>query len=364
MINDKSLLKEEVFDNVLYTFIKVRNYAGNGLNRIISMLEFPYRVRMLQKRMTEMYGKPDVIYASSPSPFAAFMAVKIAKKMKVRSVFEVRDLWPESIVEYNKITDKNPIIKMMYIMEKWIYKNAGKIIFTMGAGDRYLIDKDWMMKIGSEKVFHVNNGVDLEEFDYNNENYFSQDKDLNNQDIFKVVYMGSIRKVNHLIDLVDAAEQMQKDGYSNIKLLIYGDGTEKEELIAICKSKSLNNIEFKGRIEKKYIAGVLSKSNLNIIQVQNTGLAKYGCSWNKLFEYMASGKPILSNCPVAEDLIMKHNLGVSTLLNSPQDYVNQILYFYTMDKIEYETICSNALNTIKEYDYKKLTEKIEKILTI
>ena len=141
---------------------------------------------------------------------------------------EVRDLWPESIVEYNKISRKNPIIQILYQLEKWIYKKADQLIFTMEGGKEYIRDKGWDKVVDLKKVNHVNNGVDLEEFEENYKKYQINDSDLMNDSTFKVVYVGSIRQVNNLGTLVDAAKYLKDD--KSIQILIYGDGTEKKKL--------------------------------------------------------------------------------------------------------------------------------------
>ena len=88
---------------------------------------------------------------------------------------------------------------------------------------------------------------------------------------------------------------------------------------------------------------------------------KYGCSWNKLFEYMASGKPIVSNLEISYDLIKKYNLGSSKNFKDSEEYAKEVLKYYYMDEEEYVDICENSLNLVKQYDYKKLTEMVERI---
>ena len=208
MIKDHSLFREEMEDGVEYTFVKSRDYKGNGMDRVINMADLPFQ---MWKTMKLFYKKkkPDVIYTSSPDLFVAFFALIFGRKHKIPVVVEVRDLWPESIVEYNGMSKKNPIIQILYQLEKWIYKKADQLIFTMEGGKDYIKDKGWDKVVDLNKVNHVNNGVDLEEFAENAKRYRIQDPDLNNQELFKVVYVGSIRKVNNLQTLIEAAELLK-----------------------------------------------------------------------------------------------------------------------------------------------------------
>lgn len=358
MIRDKSLYREEMEDGVEYTFVRSRDYKGNGMDRVINMMDLPFKTWKAMKLFYEKQ-KPDVIYTSSPDLFVAFFALRFGRKYKIPVVVEVRDLWPESIVEYNKISRKNPIIQILYQLEKWIYKKADQLIFTMEGGKEYICDKGWDKVVDLKKVNHVNNGVDLQEFEENYKKYQIDDPDLMDDSTFRVIYVGSIRQVNNLGTLVDAAKYLKDD--KNIQILIYGDGTEKKMLEDECNANELN-VKFKGRVEKKYIPFILSHSDLNVINVRAAALNKYGCSWNKLFEYMASRKPILCNLPVKYDLIKKYHLGITQRFVDGKEYKNAILKFVNMDQKEYDEYCHNSQECGKMYDYKNLATKIEIIL--
>lgn len=360
MIQDGSLFKEEIEDGVEYTFVRSKDYKGNGIDRIINMIDLPFK---MWKTMKHFYRqeKPDVIYTSSPDLFVAFFALLFGKGKRIPVVVEVRDLWPESIVEYNGMSRKNPIIQVLYQLEKWIYKKADRIIFTMPGGKDYIKDKRWEKKIDLNKVYHINNGVDLEEFEENRNVYSIQDQDLDRKDCFKVVYMGSIRLANHIAQLIDAAEVLKKLGRDDIQFLIYGDGTEKDILENRCKESKLN-VKFKGKVEKKYVPYVLSKADLNVINVKNTGLTNYGCSWNKLFEYIACGKPILCNYPQSYDLIKENVLGISEAFSENEDYAQSILQLLELSEEMKKEISRNANRVKVLYDYKYLTDQLEDLL--
>lgn len=357
MIKDKSLYREEMEDGVEYTFVRSKDYKGNGMDRIINMIDLPFK---MWKTMKVFYKKrkPDVIYASSPDLLVAFVSVVFGKWKKIPVVVEVRDLWPESVVAYNRMSAKNPIIHFLYHMEKWIYICANQIVFTMEGGKRYICDKGWDRKIPLDKIVHINNGVDIEEFEHNKNRYALKD-DLLEDDAFKVIYVGSVRYANHLIDIVDVGKVLKKN--RKIRILIYGDGTEKDHLENICRENDLN-VFFRGAIEKKYVPYILTKADLNLINVRSATINKYGCSWNKLFEYMASEKPILCNLPVQYDLIRKYNLGIAKKFNSAEEYAEAIETFSVLPKEKYEEYCGNLRKIVGHYDYANLSDKVEAVL--
>lgn len=361
MIKDKSLYREEMEDGVEYTFVRSRDYKGNGLDRIINMMDLPFKT---WKTMKLFYKKqrPDVIYTSSPDLFVAYFALLFGRKHKIPVVVEIRDLWPESIVEYNGMSRKNPIIQILYQLEKWIYKKADQLIFTMEGGKDYIRDKGWDKVVDLNKVNHVNNGVDLEEFEKDRCRYQLKDSDLEDENTFKVIYVGSVRRANNIENLVKVGEELKKRGQRNVKILIFGDGTDKEVLEKQCREKQLDNVTFKGKVEKKYVPYILSKSNLNILNYKQASTWKYGGSQNKQFEYLASGRPICSNVKMGYSIIRANHCGVEENITKVGQYTDIIIEYMNMDRTEYKKECENARETVRNYEYHVLTDGIEKIL--
>ena len=281
------IYKSEPFPWVL---IKTLNYAGNKKKRFLSMFVFYKNMITASKK----FPKPDAIIGSSAHPLTALLAIRLGKKLKCKGIVEIRDLWPEELVDLKVLNRNGFIARIMYRMEYWLYKHADAVIFTMEGGRQYIVDRNWagLNKIDLKKVYYVNNGVSLQDYKKDLENNKFFDKDLENSSIFKVVYTGSIRKANGIDRILDIATKLLS--HVNICFLIWGAGDYVDSLQKQINEKKITNVKYKGCVEKKYIPYILSKSDLNILNYQNADLFKYGCSNNKLFEYLASKKPVLS----------------------------------------------------------------------
>ncbi|WP_312700209.1 glycosyltransferase family 4 protein [Sedimentibacter sp.] len=362
MIKDDSLIKRYVNADYPYYFVKTCNYSFSKLKRIYAMFEF---YNNLLKAL-QSFERPDVILGSSAHPLAAIAAIKLGKKYGCQSIVEVRDLWPESFVAYGIISKKNPLLNILYAGEKWIYKNADKLIFTMKGGKDYIIEQGWSTEQGGpidiSKVHHINNGVDLEAFIYNKENYNFADEDLDNKKVFKIIYAGSIRLVNNIKSIVDAACEIKKIGIEDVKFIIYGDGNDRKFLERYCFENGIDNVIFKGFIDKKYIPYILSKSDLNIIHFEQNKLKKYGASLNKMFEYFASGKPTLSDCEFGYDLIKLYQCGVVIDNANAVEMAKEIVSIRNMSSLDYEKMCSNSLIAAKEFDFKNLASHLLELI--
>ncbi len=362
LITDKSSFRKEEIDGIQYVYVRTSQYRGNGLGRIVNMLQFPIRLPSVCKKMP----KPDVILSTSVTPMACTVGIKLAKKYGCKAIAEIADLWPETFVAYNLIRRNNPILRLMYWYEKRMYKMADKIIFTMEGGKDYIIDKGWDKVSGGpidlNKVYHINNGVDLEVFDYNKEHYQIDDPDLLNKEIFKVIYAGSIRLVNKVGLLLDTAKILKERGEDKIRFLIWGSGDELEPLKKRAIEERLDNVCFKGFIDKKYIPFITSQGQLNIVLGESNPLYKYGGSLNKMFDYFASGKPTLFTFRLGYSLIEKYEIGVELDTSEPIKIADAIQYFYKLPEEQYQKYSKNARVAVGDYDFKALTEQLIKVL--
>lgn len=362
-LNNNLYIEKKGKDEVPYVFVETTPYMGNGVSRIKNMLSYYKNVKKAVSEYIKKEGKPDVIYASSVHPLALVAGIKIKKKFNIPCISEVRDLWPESLVEYGIIKRKSIIAKVLYKGEKWIYKKSDAVLFTIPGGEKYIKDRNWTEVIPLKKVFYINNGVDLEEFEENKNKYTFKDEDLNNENLFKIVYAGSIRDVNNVDEILDMAKIYKDKHLDNIKFIIYGDGPRKEPLEEVAQKLSLDNVAFKGRVEKKYIPFILSKSDLNLISGISGNIGAYGVSWNKLFEYMASGKPVCANYNLGEfNLIEDNNIGICKKYNDLNEYCDDIENKIISDKEKYSKLCESSVIASEEFSFDKLSDKLIDII--
>lgn len=358
LVEDSGQMKIDYYDGMKYIFLRARNYAGNGKDRVLNMLDYFFGLFKASKKI----GNPDVIIASSVHPLTCVAGIKIAKRKKCKCIVEIADLWPRTLIDFGLIKEKSVIAKLLFALELWIYKNADEVVFTMEGGKDYINETFGMNRIDSSKVHYINNGVNFDEHIYHRDNFNYRDVDLDSNHKFKVIYTGSLGDANAIDPILEAAHSIERRGYKNIEFLIFGDGIRKDELIEFCSKNAINNVIFKGRVDKKYIPNILSKGNLNIFTGKRIGLYKYGLSFNKIFDYLASGKPIVSNIRSGYDIISKYNCGLSVDDENIDNLVNAIIYFYNLDKESYLKYCNNSLDAVKDFDFESLTDRLEKLI--
>ena len=349
----------EDYEKITYTGIPVKSYRENKIKRGLSIWTFACKLVTFRKD----FEKPDVILFNFHAPFD-YPIIWCAKLLKAKLIVEACDLWPEGFVRFGLIKESNPIMKLFYHVERKIYEQGDKIIFSMEGGIDYLRKQGWTADSGGNipinKISYINNGINLDTFFQDRQKYPTHDKDLLQEDITKVVYVGSIRLVNHVKDLISAAEILSSN--NKIKFIIIGDGPDRSLLEQYCKSKNLDNVFFKQRhIPYCEVADIVSHASINVMNYQKD-FGKYGISSGKFFQYLAAGKPILCNIKLNYCEINRNQIGIAEDLSSPEKYSNAILQLAKLTPIELNQINSRMKELVLKYDYPKLAAELDNII--
>ena len=182
-----------------------------------------------------------------------------------------------------------------------------------------------------------------------------EDPDLDDPDVIKVVYTGSIRLINNIGLLVDMAKELRNP---KIKLLVWGAGNELEALRERVQAEGISNVVFKGFVEKKYIPSIVSRADINLVHWTMSPLLKYGISYNKLFEYLAGGRPVYSTVRTPYSIIEPAGCGFATNGFSPKELAEGLDRLAALPAEELLRMGQNARRTSQEYDFKNLTRKL------
>lgn len=361
LIEDSSKFIERQYGDLNFVHIKSCQYKKTaGVHRVWSDIQFHYRLVRLAKK----FEKPDLVVATT-FPLISNPLLSYCHKHSIMYITEMLDLWPDDFVDFGLVNAKNPIMKYLFKVAQNNYVKSDATVFSIKGCYKYFEDKRWDTLHGGpvdlSKVYYINNGVDLADFNkWKDENKIDDD-DLKS-DTKKVIYLGSVRLANNVGQFVKAAEQL-KDR-KDVQFLIYGDGDDREPLIRYCEERQLTNVKFKAKwIEPKYVPFVLSQSYLNILNY-TAHFGKYGISSSKMFQYMAAGKPIVCNVDIMYSDILEHQIGVCHDMKDEQEYADAIRSILDMPKDEYDDICKRARVAAKEYDYPYLTQKMVKIIEL
>ncbi len=341
---------EDTCDGVHYKYIKTPKYVGNGIKRINNMLAFCFGLKRFREK------KPDVLINCEAYlfPFVKFFF------KGVPVITDTVDLWPESIIEYAGYSKTNPLIRVLYRLERNAYIKSAALIFSMEGGEAYLKEQSYSEKIDYTKVFHINMGSDLKACDSYLKK-FSEDLPWDMKK-FNIVYSGSIRSANQVGQICEAAKELQNQGLDIVDFHIYGNGDQLESLKQYVADNKLNNIHFYGRFNKEQIPGILANADASLLTYKQVDLMKYGGSQSKLFDYLASGTPIICNAKWGYNLIEKYSCGVVTEEQTPESFVKAIKYLIGLSDKEREQMGKNGRIVAEMYDQPELVDKLCEVI--
>ena len=229
----------------------------------------------------------DVVIATSPLLFTAMAGYVVGRLKRTPFIFELRDLWPESIKAVGAMGD-SPVIRFFECIEMFLYRKADLIVALTHSFKERLVER----KIPAEKIEIVTNGVDLTRFR-------PMEKDaelvaeLGLDGKFVAGYIGTHGMAHSLETLLNGADMLQGNpNAADIHFLLIGDGAEKQKLVERAKQSALKNVTFIDAVPKSEIARYWSLLDAVIIHLKRTPLFRTVIP-SKLFEAMGMGIPVL-----------------------------------------------------------------------
>jgi len=229
-------------------------------------------------------GKQDLIICESPPLFLGLTALFLKWKKRARLIFNVSDLWPESVEKLEIIRNKS-LLRLAYKLEKYIYHKA-----ILVSGQTKGIISNIETRFPEVNTFWLPNGIDFGQFDANAAgNDFRVKYQLSN-DIFILLYAGILGHAQGLETVLEAAELLKAN--RNIKFILVGDGPERSQLIKLAKDWKLENIIFIPNQPRSEMPTIISACDAFIVPLKKLELF-LGAIPSKLFEPLVMGKPII-----------------------------------------------------------------------
>ncbi|MCL6639591.1 MAG: glycosyltransferase family 4 protein, partial [Firmicutes bacterium] len=293
-------LKEEL-RGIERVWIKTPPYRGNGPARLLNHLAFAWRTAGLGSA----FAPPDAVIGSSPHLLAALAAWRLARNHRLPFIFEIRDIWPQSLVDAGALSRFSPLAAGMGLMEKWLCRKAALIISALPGGAEHVAALD----LGGNKVVYIPNGVDLGWFDQcAREGNFVPVREAPWRRKGSVVftYAGAHGYANGLETVVAAAGILQSTGKEGIHVLLAGEGPCSAGLRRMARDAGLTNITFLGAIDKDLVPPLLTQTDVCLFHLRNSRAYRFGLSSNKLFDYMAAARPLIAAVDVPLDPAFKN----------------------------------------------------------
>lgn len=295
--------EHNVFSGVPFTWITAHAYRTNfEPARIWNMLQFA--LRTWKGEWAEGLMAPDLIVGTTPDPFAALAAERLAARYKVPFIFEICDLWPYSIAEIGRYSRFHPFIQLLDKTMRFLYSRAARIVMLSRDSS------DLMARHGADpkKIVWIPHGVDL--------SMNPKPRPSVDDECFTVTYLGAHNQWNSLDAILDAAKLLQdrraKDvGRKEVQFRFVGDGASKLSLIERARVEEIRNVRFDDPVPKSQIAEIKHNSDAFILNNREDAVSRNWMSFNKIYDYLAAGRPVVFGSFTDNDPVRESGGGIS-----------------------------------------------------
>ncbi len=344
---------EPIQTGLNYVWLKLPRYQGaHHPQRILNWFIFAWLLRKLPKIIPH---SPDVILYSSPSPIASISSRALARQYAVPHVFEVRDIWPLTLIELGGKSAKHPLLKIMQYAEDQAYRHSQYVFSNLYNAVAHMQSRG----MDAQKFTWIANGIAT--------NDLAQPQALSAEVLaqlpqgkFIVGYTGSIGLANALDDLIDAAIALKHQ--PQIHFVLVGQGLETARLKTKAHAAGAQ-VTLIDPIPKAQIGSMLACFDVCYIGWQPHPLYRFGIAPNKLPEYLYAGKPIIHAFSGAGDLVAQAQAGICVAAQDVPAIVDAIQQLYAMPAEQRAKMGKNGQSyVIQHLRYEKIAQKMLHVL--
>lgn len=322
---DRSYVIEHVEGITLCRARTLKYGDSNAARRVLSWFDFERKMFRMPKWALP---KPDVVVVSSLSLLTIFNGLRWRRRFGCRLVFEVRDIWPLTMVEEGGYGARNPFVMVLAAIERLAYRRSDAIIGTMpnlGAHVREVTGRDL-------PTHCIPMGVDVEAMqapeplpDGYADTYIPKDR-------FVVAYAGSIGISNAMDVFFECVESMREE--TGIHFVVLGDGEMRQGYVD--RYGSLPNLTFAPRVPKAQVHDFLTRCDVLYLSVHKSKVWDYGLSLNKLIDYMLAAKPVVASYSGHPSMIDESGCGTFVPAADPVALRDELLRFARLSSAQRE----------------------------
>lgn len=265
-------------------------------------------------------ARPSVVIATSPQLLVGPAGWWISRVKGVPFIFEVRDLWPESLVAVDVSAQDSLMVRTLRRIAGFLYRKATAIVVVTPAFRTRLME-DW--KVPEEKIVVIENGVETDLFSPMIDPAPAR-AELNLQGKFVVSYIGTMGNAHGLETLLDTAERLRQTT-PNIHIVLVGEGAEKEKLMQMAKERKLNNVQFVSQQPREKIPALLVASDVCVVLLKGREIFKTVIP-TKMLEMMSAGRPLILGVEgQAREILERAGAGIAIQPGNVDELTDAIL---------------------------------------
>jgi glycosyltransferase involved in cell wall biosynthesis len=349
------LFRSESWNGVRFVWLRTVPYRHNDLRRLFSMVSYLLVAVVVQSR----FGRPTHVIGSTVHPLAALGGYLVARAHGARFDFEIRDLWPQSLIDLGALREGSAPARVLRWLERILAERGSGVIAVLPGVGGYLAEHD----IQPSAFLYLPNGVALARESGGalagpTRRLIERMGQWRSEGRFVLLYAGSHGIHNRLAVVLDAARRLPEPD-RRIMFVLVGDGTEKPALAANLDAEPTENIFLHPPIPKSDVPTLLAAADACLLHMTRTPVYRYGISFNKLFDYMASGRPVLFACEASNDPVAEADSGLSVPPDDPDAMAAAAARLSHLPSSELARLGANGRRYVEEHhDVRELARQL------
>jgi len=345
-------------DRVKFEWLRTGAYIGNDRRRVASMIRYAMAATWagLQSRPL-----PDVIIGSSPQPLAPLAASMVARLRNVPWVFEARDFWPSALVDMKAIGPNGHIYGLLERLERYLYVNANAVVSVPPRGSMRLQE----LGVDATKCIHIPNAASTV---LTEPGRIPDSLDRLMQRTarrFVLIYTGAIGVMQDFDTVLAGVSHLKathQELYRRLLILIVGGGVASEITIRKAAELGLDHLHVHPAVPKSAARSLLLRADACLLSLASADVFRYGLSPNKLFDYLAAGKPVLISSAYPT-LVDDAQAGIRFEPGNPASVAEAIVAIMSISSAERESMGERGRRLATEdYSIKVITDRYEGLL--
>ena len=339
----------ETIAGVPFYWIAMPEGADGLFARVAAMVSFA--IKMLRERFPEEMGTPDAVIGSTPNHFVALAAMWVARRRNCPFVLEVRDLWPQTLIDLGRMSARHPGVRLFSLLERTLYRRADTVLTLLPSSVDYIA----AMRCSREGIHWLPNGIDLD---------LVEAAEPPSNDAFEVMYVGAHGLANGMDSLLETARIVQARACAErIHFRFIGDGPIKAELMQRAREWGLRNVAFEAAIPKNCIHRAMAKADAFIATLKDAPVYRWGVSLNKLYDYLAVGRPIVFGADTPLNPVAEADAGIVTPPEDAEAMASAVLELAAMPVEARARLARNGREFVaRHHDNAALAKRLERIL--
>jgi len=327
-------------------WIRTPEYRGNGFKRVLNMVT--YAALASRSTITTNLPRPDVVIGSSVHPLAALAGECISRRFNVPFLFEVRDLWPETLITFGRIR-RDGVVAILLGKLRYLYQRSTQVISVLPRASEYFAG----LEGDSEKVVWIPNGVDC--------SAFSQEPPSEPVGPFSFMYLGAHGQANDLSTLLKAVKLVENEvGSGKIVVRLIGEGSAKASLRAMAQEIGVTSVRFESGVPAQLVPRLAKEADAFVILSQPlVDLYRYGISANKFFVYMAATRPVIAALETPENPVERSGCGLVVPPGQPRALADALIKMASLPSKRRRMMALAGRHFVEtHFDYRVLAVKL------